>query len=208
MKVISTSGAFLISLSVCFAADPPSSTNCDAVLREKLFQRFVKEMEQSSHYETHDQAYTNSMRFLFNHFIVDPTFGLRWDEVPEPTLTNSSSMKSVRKFIKRYGWNMATNDIFGDLAWITHETNKMKPIRGLPWQVIQHREFRAVTCKGVFYVLFEGWHHNLRGVAYNPNTNVFASQIAAFKPIGQHWYVWATSDTPDTGPQVYEGNKP
>ncbi len=66
----------------------------------------------------------------------------------------------------------------------------------------------AVTHNGVFYVKLRGWHHNLNGVAYNPNTNFFAPGIVGFKPIGYHWYVWAVTDDTRTFTQVYEGTKP
>ena len=97
------------------------------------------------------------------------------------------------------------------------ETNKsrvvefsehLKPIRGLPWEAIKDREFKAVTHQGVLYVVLKGWHHNLSGVAYNPETNTFAPKIRGFQPIGQHWYAWAQPEDPITLPQKYEGQKP
>lgn len=74
---------------------------------------------------------------------------------------------------------------------------------------IHDREFPAVTHDGIRYVFFTGWHYNNQGVAYNPETNTFGRGMAAFKPIGQHWYVWAMTDHLWKGPQQYEGtNRP
>jgi hypothetical protein len=55
--------------------------------------------------------------------------------------------------------------------------------------------------------MFEEWHHDFTGVAYNPNTNTFCSPIAGFKPVGQHWYVWAQPEFTMKLDQIYEGQK-
>jgi hypothetical protein len=85
-------------------------------------------------------------------------------------------------------------------------TDRSKEIHGLPWTEIHDRDFPAVTHDGILYVFFTGWHYNNQGVAYNPETNAFAPGFAAFKPIGQHWYAWATTDDSWKGPQQYEGS--
>jgi hypothetical protein len=207
MRFAGTSWVLLMTLILGCSSNSPSSTKSNAELREKLFQRFMTEMEHFAPPAVHDLGYTNMARHIFNFVIVDPTFGLSWDEIPAPTLTGPKSMVAVQGFIKKYGWNMATNDIFGEMS---HRScrNPMKPIRGLPWQAIKKREFQAVTSEGVFYVLLSGWAFNLSGVAYNPKTNHFSSRIDGFKPIGQHWYVWIAPDHPVGFTRVYEGNMP
>jgi hypothetical protein len=139
---------------------------------------------------------------LMRALIVDPSFGIRWDEVPPPTMTNSTAMIWVNAFVATNGWNMQTDTWFwGELS----HPDRSKPIWGLPWTVIHYREFPAVTHEGVLYVFFEGWNYNYSGVAFNPRTNPFAPVFHGFKPIGQHWYVWFTTDDGRMGPQIYEG---
>lgn len=45
---------------------------------------------------------------LMRNLIVHPAFGIYWDEIPSPTLTNSNAMASVNAFIVTNGWNMET----------------------------------------------------------------------------------------------------
>lgn len=135
-------------------------------------------------------------------FIVHPSFGVAWDEVPPPTLTNAAAMRAVEDFTTTNGWNMHTNRLV-----FSYGDEQTKPIRGLPWAVIKDREFPALTHRGVLYVILRGWHHNLSGVAYNPKTNAFADAIVGFRPLAGHWYVWAQPEDPITLPQVYEGQK-
>ncbi len=194
--------SLLMSISVGFAADVPASIDSEAVSREKLFQRFLAELDVNRISTNHDENFTNMMRRLFDGYVVHPSFGLRWDEVPAPTLTGANPMVAVHGFISTNGWNMETNGLR-----VVDDSDRLRPIRGLPWAAITDREFRAVTHKGVLYVLLKGWHHNLSGIAYNPNTNAFAPHICGFKPIGQHWYVWAQPEDPITLPQTYEGQK-
>lgn len=205
---------FLALAAICVfgsaKAQPVSITDVKA-MREKLFQRFLRKMENiklmvgSGFVEKRKPEYTNMMRGIFDGYIVDPTLGLEWDEVPAPTLTNAAAMDPILDFIRTNGWDMASGDIFGEM---TRWTNPMKPIRGLPWAAIQDREFYGVTSAGVLYIYFTGWEFNLRGVAYNPKTNAFTKRLAGFIPIGQHWYAWVTSDTPATTVQQYEGRDP
>lgn len=202
--------AILMLATMCisgFAQNNSSNTN---ELREKLFQRFIREMENTEFSREgvareREPNYTNLMRQSFDMIIVDPTFGLKWDEVPAPTLTNSAAMDPVLNFIRTNGWNMKSDDIFGEMQ---PSPFPMKPIRGLPWTAINQREFRGITSDGILYVLLTGWHHNFRGVAYNPKTNAFNGRLAGFMPIGQHWYCWVTSDDANTTLQQYEGREP
>jgi hypothetical protein len=206
----------------CFAADNTVTNDSPSAQKERLYQRFVKEMQQKMKEmqkldpSNSDLSFTNaeaqaSLRFVFESAIVDPSFGLGWDEVPAPTLVGSNAMSAVNAFVATNGWNMQTNDwVFDDISGDNNQA-KPKPIRGLPWAVIHEQEFPAVTHNGILFVFFRGFHHDGHGVAYNPHTNNFAATVDAFKPIGQHWYVWEfdhefPSAVPQ--PQIYEGSKP
>jgi hypothetical protein len=195
-------GAILIAITVNVAAQPAPATNSD-LLREKLLQRIMAELVSNGMPTNQAQYYTNMFWQNFDQIVVDPSFGYWWDEVPPPTLTNLNAMADVQAFIKTNGWNMATNDIFGEMS----DTHPMRPIRGLPWEAIKDREFNAVTFNGVLYVKFRGWQHALNGVAYNPRTNAFSGRISGFKPIGGHWYVWAAGDHQLPLVQHYEGRE-
>jgi hypothetical protein len=204
--------AFSLIAITSFAEDGALTNNSPAAQKERLFQRFVKEMQKSAPSDP-DLSSTNaealaSFRWVFESAIVDPSFGLYWDEVPAPTLVNSNALSAVYAFVATNGWNTQTNDCIFDC--FSYQPNS-KPIRGLPWAVIREKEFPAVTHDNILYVFFRGFHHDGHGVAYNPHTNHFAATIDAFKPIGQHWYVWAFDhefrpSVPQ--PQIYEGAKP
>ncbi len=202
MKLATIFGSLLMSLSLGAAADVATSTNSEAVLRERLFQRFLAEMDTDLISTNRDKSFTNMMRRIFDGYVVHPSFGLRWDEVPAPTVTGSNALAAVQAFISTNGWNMETNGLR-----VVDGSDRLKPIRSLPWEAIKDREFNAVTYKGVLYVLLKGWHHNLSGVAYNPQTNTFAPDIRGFKPIGEHWYAWAQPEDPITLTKQYEGQK-
>jgi hypothetical protein len=205
MKLVLFVALLILSLPLVRVADSGVLTNSQAQLREQLFERFLAEdklsNKQLNSSQNYDQDYTNSMRQLFDSMVVDPSFGYRWDEVPAPTITGSNAMAAVDEFVATNGWDMQKDG----LIFSVFAPDKSKLIRGLPWTAIHDREFPAVTHNGILYVWFIGWHHNDRGIAYNPKTNKFVSGLAAFKPIGQHWYCWATTDDGATGPQQYEG---
>jgi type II secretory pathway pseudopilin PulG len=205
--IIMALGFIVIS---AFAADTTVTNDSEAAQQERLYQRFLKEIR-----EVQSKALTNvdvsfmtnyDTAFLREHFkqmVVHPSFGYRWDEVPAPTMTGSNALAAVHAFITANGWDMQKDGcIFTVIV-----PDKSKPIRGLPWTVIHEREFRAVTHNGILYVHFTGWHHDCDGVAYNPKTNDFAPGIVGFKPIGQHWYVWAQTDPPEKLAKEYEGSK-
>jgi hypothetical protein len=205
-----------------FASDNAVTNDSPAAQKERLYQRFVKEMQQRMQEmqkmdpSNVDLSFTNleaqsELRAVFESVIVDPSFGLEWDEVPAPTLVDSNAMSAVNSFVATNGWNMQTNDCIFDCISDDDNQAKSKPIRGLPWVVIHEQEFPAVTHNGILYVFFRGFHHDGHGVAYNPQTNNFATTIDSFKPIGQHWYAWAFDhEFPPTvpQPQIYEGAKP
>jgi hypothetical protein len=202
------------------AADGSLTNDSPSDQKERLYQRFVKEMQQKmQEMQKSDSNWpvsiTNAegqraLRMVFESMLVDPSFGLAWDEVPAPTLEGSNAMSAVYSFVATNGWNMQTNDYIFDGITGAHQA-KSKPIRGLPWVVIHEQEFPAVTHNHILYVFFRGFHHDGSGVAYNPYTNRFAATIDSFKPIGQHWYVWAFDHEFQPSvpqPQIYEGEKP
>ncbi|HEY1801912.1 MAG TPA: hypothetical protein VGG46_13340 [Terriglobales bacterium] len=197
------------------ASDDTVTNDSPASQKERLYQRFVKEMQQLDPSNL-DMSFTNgkgqaALRMVFESVIVDPSFGLEWDEVPAPTLLDSNALSAVNSFIATNGWNMQTNDCIFDCISDDDNEAKSRPIGGLPWAVIHEQEFPAVTHDNILYVFFRGFHHDGHGVAYNPSTNHFAATIDSFKPIGQHWYVWEFDhEFPQSvpQPQIYEGAKP
>ncbi len=205
-----------------FAADNTVTNDSPTAQKERLYQRFVKEMQQKMQGMQQldptnaDLSFTNAegqaaLRFVFESAIVDPSFGLRWDEVPAPTLAGPDALSAVNAFVATNGWNMQTNDCIFDCISDDDNAAKSKPIRGLPWTAIHGQEFPAVTHDGILFVFFRGFHHDGHGVAYNPQTNHFPATIDSFKPIGHHWYAWAFDHEfqPTVAqPQIYEGSKP
>jgi hypothetical protein len=215
--------AFSLIVINSLAVDSALTNDSPAAQKERLFQRFEKEMQQRMQemqkLDPSNQlnlSFTNAeaqanLRFIFESMLVDPSFGLGWDEVPAPTLVGSNAMSAVNSFVATNGWNMQTNDWVFDGILGGDDQKRSKPIRGLPWAVIHEQEFPAVTHNGILYVFFRGFHHDGHGVAYDPQTNHFPATIDAFKPIGQHWYVWVFDhEDPQTvkQSQVYEGKKP
>jgi hypothetical protein len=195
-----------------FAADNTVTNDSPAAQKERLYQRFVKEMQKDDlGFPVTNAEAEAALHAAFESVIVDPSFGLEWDEVPAPTLVGPEAISAVNSFVATNGWNMQTNDCIFDRISDDETQPKSKQIRGLPWAVIHKQEFPAVTHDGILYVFFRGFHHDAHGVAYNPHTNNFAVTIDSFKPIGQHWYVWEFDhEFPPTvpQPQIYEGAKP
>jgi hypothetical protein len=205
-----------------YAADNALTNDSPAAQKERLYQRFLKEMQQRMQEmqkldpSNLDLSFTNAesqaaFRAVFESAIVDPSFGLKWDEVPAPTLVGSNDMSAVNSFVATNGWNMQTNNCIFDCISDDDNQVKSKPIRGLPWAAIHEQEFPAVTHDHILYIFFRGFHHDGHGVAYNPQTNHFAATIDSFKPIGRHWYAWAFDhEFPPSvrQPQMYEGAKP
>jgi len=216
MKHVYSAIAFCLVVVRTFAVDNTATNNSSAAQEEQLFQRYMKEMREvmakaptnfdSSSFLTNLD--TPTFRRVFQRFIVDPSFGYHWDDVPAPTLVDSNAMSAVDSFVATNGWNMQTNDCVFDCIF-GNEADKSKLISGLPWAVIRERQFPAVTHDGILYVFFTGFHHDGEGVAYNPHTNAFSATLDGFKPIGQHWYVWTFGheEPHPLGPQKYEGSK-
>lgn len=203
MRLFITIAASLFLVVAASGAEPQVVTaKEDAEQRERLFQRFLAVMRQSGMPTNMDTTNLAMARLIFDGMVVHPSFGLRWDEVPPPTLTNSSAMAGVNAFIATNGWNMHSNRLV-----FSYGLDHPQPMRGLPWEVIKDREFPALTHRGVLYVILSGWHHDGSGVAYNPNTNTFAAAITGFKPLGGHWYVWAQLEDQAKLPQLYEDGR-
>jgi len=195
MKTFVTFVVLLFSVALSPAAGLAGTNDAEAAQWQRIYERLRTEM-----------GITNVEEMMkipiFRDAIVHPAFGIYWDEVPPPTLTNASAMASVNAFVATNGWTMQ-KDGFGPFMWVTNQ----KPIRGLPWKEIQDREFRATTHDGILYVRFTGWHYNDSGVAFNPKTNKFPESILGFKPLENHWYVWAQRDDALKMTQIYEGQK-
>ncbi len=113
----------------------------------------------------------------------------KWEKTKRPDITGSNAFASVVSFAATNGWNSysETNKF---IFWAEEEPAHY--ISGLPWKQLNKQSFPALTSGGILYVL-QGdlFHHDYYGVAYNPNTNRFPEWIRRFKPIGDHWYVWA-----------------
>ncbi len=140
-----------------------------------------------------------SFRILVELMCVHPILGTTWDGIPPPTMTGSNAMGSVNAFIATNGWNMHEGRLI-----FTWGVERPKAIKGLPWEAIHAWEFPALTHSNILYVILRGGDHSVHGVAYNPGTNSFAPDIAGFKPLKDHWYVWAQPDDPVKLPQLYE----
>ena len=195
MKPFTALAVFLCCFILLSNAESASSNDTEAAQWKRIDERMRDDVGITNFLSTTSEP-------LLRSLIVHPAFGIRWDEVPPPTLTSSSSMSGVNSFISTNGWNMHSG-VLGPFVWAKNKTR----IRGLPWNEIQHREFYAVTCEGILFVQFTGWHYNDNGVAFNPKTNSFDRSIKAFKPIKDHWYVWAQSDDNFYGPRIYEGGR-
>jgi hypothetical protein len=138
-------------------------------------------------------------RDLFEANWIHSSFGLRWDEIPPPTIRGSNATVELDRFVSEHGWNMLTNDAV--LLFLIREQGD--PIKGLPWEAIRERTFKAATQQGILFIPLRGvWPSGASGLAYNPHTNRFHF-VREFKHIGDHWYVWQQSDSGDQS--FYEG---
>jgi hypothetical protein len=116
----------------------------------------------------------------------------RWDSKPGDYVRDTNAMTDVSQFVSTFGWNSSTNveDLY---RW---EILQPHYIHDLPWSTLRNQKIQALTHGGILYVLSNaGWYHDYAGIAYNPQTNRFPAGIGlCFKPIGEHWYVWAMPD--------------
>jgi hypothetical protein len=128
--------------------------------------------------------------------------GGSWQERSAPDIRGPRAMIGVEDFVATNGWNMHTEGLLFSYGLV-----KTQPIRGLPWKSLQKHEYSAVTHEGILYIITDGWHHDCNGLAFNPKTNHFPRSIMGFKPIGDHWYVWAQPEFPTELTRRYEGEK-
>lgn len=114
--------------------------------RERLFQRFIADMDTNLFSTTGISATNNlwMLRHFFDGMVVHPSFGLRWDEVPPPNVTGARAMSAVDSFVAQNGWQMQS----GGLVFACWDV-PTKPPRGLPWKEIKDREFPAITHRGI-----------------------------------------------------------
>jgi hypothetical protein len=144
MKALAIFGTLLVVLHSLLASDAPVITRQEADQREHLFQRFLAVMRGTGELTHFGLSMTNFDNPFFRQFLnvmtVHPSFGLRWDEVPAPTIVGTNAMQAVESFIATNGWNMETGGLL-----LTYGLDKPRAIRGLPWEVIREREFPALT---------------------------------------------------------------
>ncbi len=108
-----------------------------------------------------------------------------WDAMSPPDIHGTNALASVQAFVATNGWNMQTSGP-------PFEAN-VSPgqLSGIPWKKFTGQQLPALTQGGILYVVTErGFHHDLIGVAFNPQTNRFGPTIRGFRPLGEHWYVW------------------
>ena len=79
---------FSLAAVSSLAAENAVTNDSLATQKERLFQRFVAEMREMNPADP-DLSPTNAeaqaaYREVFESFIVHPSFGLKWDEVPGP----------------------------------------------------------------------------------------------------------------------------
>ena len=109
----------------------------------------------------------------------------RWDDMSPPDIQGTNALASIDAFVASHGWNMQTSGppFEGKIRAVL--------ITGIPWNKLRGQQLPAVTQGGILYVVTqEGFHHDLTGVAFNPQTNKFGPTIRGFRPLGDHWYVW------------------
>jgi len=143
------------------------------------------------------------LRQFFDSNWIHSSFGRRWDDIPAPTIVGSNAVASAERFIAENGWDMLTNRF----TFLTLITQQGEDIRGLPWEVIKDRTFRAATHHGVLFIpLRFSIPVGSSGVAYNPRTNRLDS-VRAFKHLGGHWYAWLQDDIGHPTESRYEGDE-
>ena len=104
MKPFATSVGLLLALASTWGAEPSTPAKSEADQRDRLFQRFLAEMRKSGIITNMDTNLdTAFVRQLFDQMVVHPSFGLRWDEVPAPTLQGINAMASVEAFVATNG---------------------------------------------------------------------------------------------------------
>ena len=112
-----------------------------------------------------------------------------WQKTSRPDIPGTNGLASVMSIVATNGWN-TFSDTNEFIFW--QETQPTFYISNLPWTKWRGQQFQSLTKDGILYVLLgDAFHGDYYGVAYNPNANHFPEWIRGFKPIGDHWYVWA-----------------
>jgi hypothetical protein len=206
--------ALCILATVAGAGEMQSPADSEAAKKERMYQEWVHKVREGiAQMETNLPAgysltnLANSpeveeiARGIFESNWIHSSFGQYWDDIPAPTVRGSNATAEVDRFIAENGWHMLTNE------WLFLITinESGKPIKGLPWEVIRDRTFKAATVDGILYIPLRGYMPmGSSGLAYNPLTNRFRA-VRDFKPIGDHWYVWSQTDEPINDQSYYEG---
>ena len=208
--------ALFVLATTAVAGETQSPAEAEAAKKEQMYQEWIQSVREGiaqagTNLPPGDQSsltnFANSAeaeeisRGIFDSNWIHSSFGQYWDEIPPPTIRGSNATVTVDRFITENGWHMLTND------WLFLITinQRGKPIRGLPWEVIRDRTFKAATHHGILYVPLRGYMPmGSSGLAYNPQTNRFHA-ARDFKPIGDHWYVWSQTDGPSSERSYYEG---
>lgn len=213
----------LVLTAVAGAQDKQNEEELEAAKKEQAFQAWMDsirdemmEYRDAAESESAEELQINFSKFwtspywqemsrvIFEAHWVHSSFGLAWDDIPPPTIRGTNATETIDAFIAENGWNMLTN-YYPTLS--PNVRDQGKPIRGLPWEVIQDRTFTAATYQGILYIPLRGAYRDSSGLAYNPNTNRFRqSKRTALKHIGDHWYVWVQTEFPIALPSFYEGD--
>jgi hypothetical protein len=132
-----------------------------------------------------------------------------WERMENPDIKGKTGMAAVDNFVDANGWNMNKSPF----ALFSPGGGRQGRLRGLPWSRLTNSTCPALTSKGILYVALRssgnGVTGDVTGVAYNPNTNRFPKEVAGFKPLADHWYVWTLlAEDPATRAKLtrrYEG---
>jgi hypothetical protein len=122
-----------------------------------------------------------------------------------PDIKDNSGVAAVEGFVATHGWNMSKSPVMLAMPLAGPQGR----LRGLPWSRLTDSTYPALTSKGILYVALQVQGRTAIGVAYNPNTNQFPKEVAGFKPLADHWYVWnIVAEGPAKRPNLtrrYEG---
>ena len=128
-----------------------------------------------------------------------------WERMENADIKGKTGMAAVDNFVDANGWNMNKSPF----ALLRPGGGRQGRLRGLPWRRLTDSTYSALTSRGILYVGLRYSGNGVTGVAYNPNTNRFPREVAGFKPLADHWYVWAfLAEDPATRPKLtrrYEG---
>lgn len=128
-----------------------------------------------------------------------------WERMGNPDLKGKAGMAGVDGFVAANGWDMNRSPMS-----LVYPVGRQGRLRGLPWSRLATSTYPALTSRGILYVTLNYFGNDMVGVAYNPNTNRFPKEVAGFKPLADHWYVWTFATEPTVRPNLtrrYEGQK-